>query len=106
LNSSRPDWSTYLRIKELVKSEYGVNISIDDVEKSFYGKLLAWKVDLGDRTVYVNHDGTALLREDDGRGFDPPWLSIIVVLGFIFIAGLALFVLLRSQKNSGEEGGT
>jgi len=64
LNATRPDWTTFLKIQQLIFGNYGEWISYGDVQLDTRSGELVWRVTVQNETVFVSYDGTSIIGND------------------------------------------
>ncbi|MGA1847744.1 MAG: prenyltransferase/squalene oxidase repeat-containing protein [Thermoplasmatota archaeon] len=105
-NSSRPDWDTFLKIRQTILREKGANIDYRDVERAIYGGALAWKVETGHETVYVNYDGDDLMNGNgEARSIWPLVATVSIIPIILGILGTVGYVLYRNRSEAKEDEG-
>ncbi len=99
LSPSRPDWPTYLKIKDLINRTYGQTVDFDNVTRETKDGKLVWRVALDGRQVFVTYDGERIFDERDNEETDLlSFLALAVVLIFVLsIVTLGLYMVYRKK---------
>jgi len=87
-----PPTDIFENIKQLVFSEFGVEITLDNVVSSVYQGKFAWKVDLGGKSLFVSKDGLRLLKEKT------IFLPVVIILVFFVFLVILLILFIRKKK--------
>ncbi len=76
-NGIIPDAAVLEKIRELILSEFGANLSGENVKDSVYLGQFAWEVDVNGNPIFVSRDGTRILED---TGFPVTTVSIIIAI--------------------------
>jgi len=98
INPTKPDWGTFLNIREFIVNRYGVSTNYTDVDRVHYLGQIGWRVNVSGEPVYLNNHGTGLLERDEET--ESAWLlvtiSTIVLVAIVFV--IAMIIFSRSRR--------
>ncbi len=98
VNSTRPEWDLFVKIRDLVDQEFDFMVNYTDVERTNHNGKLAWKVEIGDQLIFVSYDGDDILNGEDENSNWWIWLIIVLVILLLVAAGISVFFYMQKVK--------
>ncbi|MBR9690941.1 hypothetical protein GOV08_04625 [Candidatus Woesearchaeota archaeon] len=92
-NISKPEWSTFVKIKDLIASTYGKTILYGDVNKEILNGNIYWNVALGTENVYVDYVGEKFYGEKSKNN-----MLIYLITGFLVLMLSAIFMIYKKRR--------
>lgn len=106
--ANRPDWETFLKIRDLINRTYDEVIAYTDVSLDIHNGEYVWAVNLDDgTTVYVDHDGNKIINDGDNStekaGSVPVFFTLLIAILIISALG-AMIYYYKSKKGKSKNG--